>query len=90
MPRNNRFDEAAATRSFQNKNRNLQTEGRKSLKAFDHNNSAFIASEQQALQQSINNPVLADSLDGDLDKIKNHFPKLRHHVGSSQNFASYN
>ena len=37
----------------------------------------FVASEQQALKQSMNNPVLANSLDGDIERIKNAFPKLK-------------
>lgn len=37
----------------------------------------FVASEQQALKQSMNNPVLANSLDGDIERIRNAFPKLK-------------
>lgn len=74
-------------KSFQNK-RALNQDVRKSLKSFDHNNSVFVMNEQAALKQSMNNPVLADSLDGDIEKIKNAFPKLRRSQNVNNSYSS--
>lgn len=66
-----------ATKSLQGR-RGLDDEHKKSLKSFEPNNSIFVANEtQKALNKNINNPVLNESLDGDLDRFRNQFPKLR-------------
>lgn len=69
-----KIEDHLATRSLQNRH-GLEEETRKSLKSFELNNSVFVMNEtqqnHQALQHSINNPTLVESLDGDLEKIKN-------------------
>ena len=69
-----KIEDHLTTKSLQTR-RGLEDEHRKSLKSFEINNSVFVINDSQhnhqTLKQSINNPKLHESLDGDLERIKN-------------------
>ena len=66
-----KVEDQLATKSLQTRYKLQDDDARKSLKSFEFNNSVFVMNEtQQALKHSINNPILVESLDGDLERIK--------------------